>query len=81
MKYTVLHHFTDLQDDNFHYVDGATYPRKGYQPTEDRIKELSGSNNKQGVPLIKAVKEKAADDGKDNHCRRFTRTNSRRTDS
>ena len=81
MKYTVLRHFTDLRDDNFHYVDGATYPRHGYTPTEDRIKELSGSNNKQGVPLIKAVKEKAAEDGTGNHSRRFTRANNRRSDS
>ena len=81
MRYTVLRHFTDLQDDNFHYVDGAVYPRHGYTPSEERIKELSGNNNKQGVPLIKAVKEKAADDGKVNHSRRFTRTNSRRSDS
>lgn len=77
MKYTVLRHFTDLRDDNFHYVDGATYPRHGYTPTEDRIKELSGSNNKQGVPLIKAVKEKAAEDGTGNHVKRYTKRNSR----
>lgn len=81
MRYTVLRHFTDLQDDNFHYVDGAVYPRHGYTPTEERIKELSGNNNKQGVPLIKAVKEKAADDGKVNHSRRFTKSNSGRTDN
>lgn len=80
MKYTVLRHFTDLQDDNFHYTDGAIYPRHGYTPTEERIKQLSGSSNKQGVPLIKAVKEKAAEDGTDKHSRRFTRANSRRTD-
>ncbi len=51
------------------------YPRKGYTPTEERIKELSTSANKRGVPVIvkiddikpvKAVKEeKAADTSTD----------------
>lgn len=82
VKHTVLFHFTDLKDGNFHYEAGDIYPRKGYEPSAERIKELSGYNNKQGVPLIKAVKaEKAANDGTDNHCKRFTRANYRRSDS
>ena len=34
---------------------GATYPRLGLEPTEERIEELKSSNNKQGVPLIEEV--------------------------
>ena len=81
MRYEVLHHFTDLKDDNFHYEGGDIYPRIGYTPSEDRIRELSGNDNRQHIPLIKAIKEKAADDGKVNHSRRFTKGNNRRVDN
>lgn len=53
----VVKYFTDLQDDGYAYNVGDTYPRKGLNPSEERIAELSGSNNKQGVPLIKEVKQ------------------------
>ena len=52
----VVKYFTDLQDDSHAYNVGDTYPRKGLKPSEDRFAELSGSDNKQGVPLIKEVK-------------------------
>lgn len=55
--YKVIKYFTDLQDDNHAYNVGDTYPRKGLNPSEERIAELSGSDNKQGVPLIKEVKQ------------------------
>ena len=57
MKYRVIKFFTDLQDNNHAYNVGDIYPREGLNPSEDRIAELSGSNNKQGVPLIKEVKK------------------------
>lgn len=53
----VVKYFTDLQDGDYAYNVGDTYPRKGLNPSEERITELSGSNNKQGVPLIKEVKQ------------------------
>lgn len=54
MKYTVIRHFTDLQDNNYKYKEGMTYPREGYVPSEHRILELAGSENKQRTPLISA---------------------------
>lgn len=57
MKYRVIKFFTDLQDNNHAYNVGDTYPREGLNPSEERIAELSGSDNKQGVPLIKEVKQ------------------------
>lgn len=59
MKYKVLKMFTDLQDNRYVYNVGDTYPREGIEPTENRIAELSGKFNKQGVPLIEAVEETA----------------------
>ena len=56
--YTVIKHFTDLQDNNHPYYVGDEFPRKGNTAvTEERFAELSGSDNKQGVPLIAEVKE------------------------
>ena len=36
---------------------GDTFPRKGVEVKPERIAELSGSNNKQGTPLIEEVKK------------------------
>ena len=55
MGYKVIHYFEDLQDFNHPYKVGDTFPRLGMVVTEGRLKELSGSNNKQGKPLIKKV--------------------------
>lgn len=57
-KFEVIKYFTDLQDENRPYNVGDTYPREGYEPSLERIAELSGNDNKQGVPLIKAVVER-----------------------
>lgn len=62
--YEVIHFFTDLQDFNHPYEVGHPFPRKGVTVTEERLKELSGSNNKQHKPLIKLVEEQAKIDGK-----------------
>lgn len=53
MKYEVIKRFVDLKDDNHVYNTGDEYPRKGLEPTLERVKELSTKKNKQGVPLIK----------------------------
>lgn len=58
MAYKVIKFFTDLHDNDHPYNVGDSFPRSGVTVTEARLKELSGSDNKQGVPLIKAVEEK-----------------------
>lgn len=64
--YKVVKHFYDLQDVKetkdgkiaFEYNEGDTFPRKGKKVSDERIKELAGSDNKQGTPLIEEVEEK-----------------------
>ena len=60
--YKVLKYFVDLQDNNHPYdpAKGDTYPRKGLEPSAERIAELSGADNLQKTPLIAEIKEKAA---------------------
>ena len=55
--YKVIKFFTDLQDTNFPYEVGDTFPREGLKVSEDRLAELSGCDNRQGQPLIKKVAE------------------------
>lgn len=67
--YIVIKAFVDLQDNNYSYKAGDAYPRKGKEVSPERIAELSGKDNKQGVPLIakaentdkKAAAKKTAD--------------------
>ena len=56
----MIKHFTDLQDKNHPYDVGDVYPREGHTVTEERLAELAGSENKQGVPLIELVEEPKA---------------------
>lgn len=58
--YKVIKYFTDLQDEEYAYQVGDTYPRKGLSPTDERIAELSSSQNRQGKPLIEAIPEEPA---------------------
>jgi hypothetical protein len=57
MMYKVIVHFTDLQDNNWPYEAGDIYPRPGLSVTDARLAELSGSDNKRGIPLIASVEE------------------------
>ena len=57
--YRVIREFTDLQDNNFYYAVGAQFPRNGKEVSADRLAELVSAANKQGVPLIEEVREKA----------------------
>ena len=52
MTYSVIKHFTDLQDNNYKYKEGDTYPRSGYAPSAERIEELSTDKNRLRTPLI-----------------------------
>lgn len=57
--YRVIKAFTDMQDGNFAYQVGDEYPRKGMSVLQSRINELSSNKNRQGVPLIEEIPEKA----------------------
>lgn len=61
MKYEVVRYFTDLQDNDYAYNVGDTFPRDGLEVSEERINELTSKDNKQGVVLIKPVEEKQAE--------------------
>lgn len=55
--YEVIHYFTDLQDNKYPYNVGDVFPRDGLTVREERLKELSSSNNKQRKPLIKYIED------------------------
>ena len=67
--YKVVKAFHDLKDVKktksgnayYEYNVGDTYPRKGLEPSKDRIAELAGKNNKQGTPLIELVDDETPD--------------------
>ena len=56
--YKVIKSFTDLQDNNYAYYVGDTFPRNGVEAGSERVAELSSDKNLQGVPLIEEVVEK-----------------------
>ena len=56
--YKVIKYFTDLQDNNYAYYVGDTFPRNGVEVGAERIAELSSDKNRLGVPLIEEVAEK-----------------------
>ena len=56
--YKVIKYFTDLQDNNYAYYVGDTFPRNGVEVCAERIAELSSDKNLQAVPLIEEVAEK-----------------------
>jgi hypothetical protein len=57
MKYTVIENFTDLQDNNYKYQAGDSFPRDGYDVSKARIEELSTNKNRRNRPMIKAIEE------------------------
>ena len=73
--YRVIKAFADLQDvkktksgDLYHeYEIGDEYPRKGLKPSEERIAEISGSNNLQKTPLIELIEEEEAETPKESY--------------
>lgn len=54
----VIKPFFDLQDGNYEYKQGDSYPRKGYKVSDARIAELAGNKNKLGEALIKVEQPK-----------------------
>ena len=59
MKCMVVYPFADLHDKKYKYETGDMFPRQGLEVSEDRIKELAGTDNKIGVPLIKVLPEES----------------------
>lgn len=55
--YKVIEFFTDLHDENYPYKVGDTFPRAGIKVSKERLKELSGFENRQKKPLIEEVKD------------------------
>ena len=55
--YKVIKHFIDLHDNDHSYNEGDIFPREGVDVSEERLKELAGSDNKQHTPLIELVDE------------------------
>ena len=56
--YKVIKPFYDLQDNNYAYSVGDTFPRNGVEAGAERVAELSSDKNLQGVPLIEEIEEK-----------------------
>ena len=56
--YKVIKSFTDLQDNNYAYYVGDTFPRNGVEAGAERVEELASGKNRLGVPLIEEVAEK-----------------------
>lgn len=56
--YRVIKSFTDLQDNNYAYYVGDTFPHNGVEVEAERIAELASDKNRLGVPLIEEVAEK-----------------------
>ena len=56
--YKVIKYFTDLQDNNYAYYVGDTFPHNGVEVGAERIAELASDKNRLGVPLIEEITEK-----------------------
>ena len=56
--YKVIKSFTDLQDNNYAYYVGDTFPHNGGDVDAERIAELASDKNRLGVPLIEEIAEK-----------------------
>ena len=56
--YKVIESFTDLQDNNYVYYVGDTFPHNGVAAGAERIAELASAKNRLGIPLLEDVAEK-----------------------
>lgn len=57
VTHRVIEFFTDLQDNDYAYNVGDTFPREGFTVSKERLTELSTKNNRQNKPLIERVQE------------------------
>ena len=56
--YKVIKSFTDLQDNNYAYSVGDTFPHNGVEVDSERVAELASDKTRLGVPLIEEIAEK-----------------------
>lgn len=56
--YKVIKSFTDLQDNNYAYYVGDTFPHNGVEVDAERLAELASTQNRRCIPLIEEVAEK-----------------------
>lgn len=57
-RYKTIVYFTDLRDKGHPYNVGDPFPREGVTVSDERIAELSGSNNRRRQPLIEKIEER-----------------------
>lgn len=50
--YKAIKSFTDLQDNNYKYHTGDTFPRDGYEVSAERLHELLTDANRRHTPMI-----------------------------
>lgn len=50
--WVVINSFSDVMDGGHVYRVRGEYPRPGYEPSAQRIRELMSNSNRMGVPLI-----------------------------
>ena len=55
--YEVIEYFEDLKNGNTPYEVGDVFPAEGVKVTKARLKELAGSDNRRGRPVIKLVEK------------------------
>ena len=60
--YKTLVYFTDMQDNNYPYDEGDIFPRQGLSVSENRLKELSTTDNRRGIQLIKLVEQEVKEE-------------------
>jgi hypothetical protein len=77
--YKVITAFNDLQDNNYPYSVGATYPRNGVTVSEKRLAELASANNRRKTPMIEKVAEKKSEDKKDEDAPKKTTATKKRS--
>ncbi|HFJ8403488.1 TPA: Rho termination factor N-terminal domain-containing protein [Staphylococcus aureus] len=59
--YKVVEYFEDAQDNRHPYHEGDIYPRDGLEVSEERLAELSTTNNCREIIGIKLVEEEQAE--------------------
>lgn len=62
--YRVIEAFEDAEDSRHPYEVGDAYPRKGHEPSEERVKALSGRGNVRKRPLIAEERKQPEKGGK-----------------
>lgn len=63
MAYIVVNRFKDLDDENRVYKVGQEYPQGNYEPTEERIAQLSAVHSKYKRVFIEKVEDGSGDKG------------------